>query len=100
MFGFPRLQELVAKHGGEERLLAGFLMEEIYSFVGEGWEQEDDINLLTLQRCATLLQGGTYDLRQLDRIERARRYRTPNRCLLPAPLPVAVVRQPLQTLSP
>jgi hypothetical protein len=26
-------------------------MEELYSFVGEGWEQEeDDITLLTLQR--------------------------------------------------
>jgi hypothetical protein len=27
-----------------------FLMEELYSFVGEGWEQEDDITLLTLKR--------------------------------------------------
>jgi hypothetical protein len=25
-------------------------MEELYSFVGEGWEQEDDITLLTLER--------------------------------------------------
>jgi hypothetical protein len=25
-------------------------MEELYSFVGEGWEQEDDITLLTLRR--------------------------------------------------
>jgi len=49
MFGFPRLRELVAKHG-EERSLAEFLMEELHSFVGEGWEQEDDITLLTLKR--------------------------------------------------
>jgi len=27
-----------------------FLMEELYSFVGEGWEQEDDITLVTIQR--------------------------------------------------
>jgi hypothetical protein len=27
-----------------------FLMEELYTFVGEGWEQEDDITLVTLQR--------------------------------------------------
>jgi hypothetical protein len=27
-----------------------FLMEELYSFVGEGWEQEDDITLLILKR--------------------------------------------------
>src|SRR5215208_4310161 len=49
MFGFPRLRTLVAKHG-EESSLGDFLMEELYSFVGEGWEQEDDITLLTLQR--------------------------------------------------
>jgi serine phosphatase RsbU (regulator of sigma subunit) len=51
MFGFPRLRELVAEHG-EERSLADFLLEELYSFVGEGWEQEDDITLLTLRRSA------------------------------------------------
>jgi hypothetical protein len=28
-------------------------MEKLYSFVGEGWEQEDDITLLTLERSAT-----------------------------------------------
>jgi len=54
MFGFPRLRALVAEHAEEERPLGEFLMEELYSFVGEGWEQEDDITLLTLQRCATL----------------------------------------------
>jgi len=52
MFGFPRLRALVAEHG-EERSLGAFLLEELYSFVGEGWEQEDDITLLTLQRSAT-----------------------------------------------
>jgi predicted ester cyclase len=52
MFGFPRLRELVAEHG-EEGSLGDFLLEELYSFVGEGWEQEDDITLLTLQRSAT-----------------------------------------------
>ena len=49
MFGFPRLRALVAEHG-EDRSLGDFLMEELYSFVGEGWEQEDDITLLTLRR--------------------------------------------------
>jgi serine phosphatase RsbU (regulator of sigma subunit) len=52
MFGFPRLRALVAEHGGEEGSLGAFLMEELYSFVGEGWEQEDDITLLTLRRTA------------------------------------------------
>jgi serine phosphatase RsbU (regulator of sigma subunit) len=54
MFGFPRLRALIGKHGGEERALGEFLMEELYTFVGEGWRQEDDITLLTLRRCASL----------------------------------------------
>jgi serine phosphatase RsbU (regulator of sigma subunit)/predicted ester cyclase len=53
MFGFPRLRALIAEHGDEEGSLGDFLLEELYSFRGEGWEQEDDITLLTLQRCAT-----------------------------------------------
>jgi predicted ester cyclase len=53
MFGFPRLRALVAKHA-EERSLGDFLLEELYSFVGGGWEQEDDITLLTLRRSASL----------------------------------------------
>ncbi len=53
MFGFPRLRALVAEHADGERSLGDFLMEELYSFVGEGWEQEDDITLLTLRRSPT-----------------------------------------------
>jgi serine phosphatase RsbU (regulator of sigma subunit) len=52
MFGFPRLRALIAEHG-EERSLGDFLMEELYSFVEEGWDQEDDITLLTLRRSAS-----------------------------------------------
>ena len=51
MFGFPRLRALVAEHA-EERSLGDALLEDLYSFVGEGWEQEDDITLLTLRRSA------------------------------------------------
>ena len=53
MFGFPRLRALIAEHG-EESSLGNLLLEELYSFVGEGWKQEDDITLLTLERCASL----------------------------------------------
>jgi serine phosphatase RsbU (regulator of sigma subunit) len=53
MFGFPRLRELVAEHGGEERSLEEALLEKLYAFVGESWEQEDDITLLTLERFAS-----------------------------------------------
>ena len=49
MFGFPRLRRLVAEHD-EERLLVDFLIDELSSFVGEDWEQEDDITLVTLGR--------------------------------------------------
>jgi steroid delta-isomerase-like uncharacterized protein len=53
MFGFPRLRALLAEHA-EERSLGEYLLEELYSFVGEGWEQEDDITLVTL-RCSAPL---------------------------------------------
>ena len=52
MFGFPRLRALVAERG-EEGSLGDLCLEELYSFVGESWEQEDDITLLTLKRFAS-----------------------------------------------
>src|SRR5215208_934616 len=52
MFGFSRLRTLIAEHG-EEGSLGNLLLEELYSFTGEGWEQEDDITLLTLRRSAS-----------------------------------------------
>ena len=52
MFGFPRLRALVAELG-EEGSLVDSLLEALNSFVGESWEQEDDITLLTLQCSAT-----------------------------------------------
>ena len=53
MFGFPRLRALISEHG-KERSLGEFLLEKLYSFTGEDWEQEDDITLLTLRRSASL----------------------------------------------
>jgi serine phosphatase RsbU (regulator of sigma subunit) len=54
MFGFPRLQQLLAEHGDEKASLEDALLEELSSFVGQGWEQEDDITLVTLRRSASL----------------------------------------------
>ncbi len=54
MFGTPRLSSLLVEHAEDGRHLSATLMEELYSFVGEGWEQEDDITLLTLRRSAPL----------------------------------------------
>jgi serine phosphatase RsbU (regulator of sigma subunit) len=54
MFGFPRLRALVGEDADDEELsLVDTLLEELYSFVGEDWEQEDDITLLTLERSTT-----------------------------------------------
>jgi serine phosphatase RsbU (regulator of sigma subunit) len=52
MFGTPRLRGLLSEHpmGGAD--LSATLMEELGRFTGEGWEQEDDITLLTLRRSA------------------------------------------------
>jgi len=49
MFGFPRLQKIVQNSGGGERLIEECL-NELREFVGQGWEQEDDITLVALWR--------------------------------------------------
>jgi serine phosphatase RsbU (regulator of sigma subunit) len=56
MFGSPRLQRLITEHD-EGRSLGDVLLEELYSFTGEGWEQEDDITLLTLRSSAGRLSA-------------------------------------------
>jgi serine phosphatase RsbU (regulator of sigma subunit)/anti-sigma regulatory factor (Ser/Thr protein kinase) len=52
MFGFPRLQQLVAGHPGGTTLV-DFLLKQLASFTGPDWEQEDDVTLVTLQRFAS-----------------------------------------------
>jgi hypothetical protein len=47
------VRSLGAEHAEGRVLLGEYLLEELYSFVGEGWEQEDDITLLTLRRSAS-----------------------------------------------
>jgi serine phosphatase RsbU (regulator of sigma subunit) len=49
MFGFPRLQGFVGAHPGGATMI-DFLLEELARFVGDSWEQEDDITLVTLER--------------------------------------------------
>jgi serine phosphatase RsbU (regulator of sigma subunit) len=49
MFGFPRLQGLVGAHRGGSGMIE-FLLAELARFTGDGWEQEDDITLVTLER--------------------------------------------------
>ncbi|MGE5221812.1 MAG: SpoIIE family protein phosphatase [Omnitrophica WOR_2 bacterium] len=49
MFGFPRLRDLVGTHPGGEALIE-FLLGNLGEFTGAGWEQEDDVTFLTLER--------------------------------------------------
>ena len=49
MFGFPRLQRLLAPHD-DGSSLTDYLLDRLAAFTGAGWEQEDDVTLVTLQR--------------------------------------------------
>jgi anti-sigma regulatory factor (Ser/Thr protein kinase) len=51
MFGFPRLQKLIAGHE-QGQSLNDFLLDQLAEFTGPGWEQEDDVTLVTLQHRA------------------------------------------------
>ena len=51
MFSFGRLQSLVGGHAGGASLIDHLLME-LARFTGAGWEQEDDVTMVTLQRAA------------------------------------------------
>jgi serine phosphatase RsbU (regulator of sigma subunit)/anti-sigma regulatory factor (Ser/Thr protein kinase) len=53
MFGFPRVQELVRNYSGGEGLIA-HLMQNLQTFVGKAYEQEDDITILTIERFEVL----------------------------------------------
>jgi serine phosphatase RsbU (regulator of sigma subunit)/predicted ester cyclase len=54
MFGTPRLRSILSEHPMGGTVLSATLMEELENFTGEGWEQEDDITLLTLERSPLL----------------------------------------------
>ena len=48
MFGFPRMQRLMEDYPGQPDLV-NFALETLERFTGPGWEQEDDVTLVTLQ---------------------------------------------------
>lgn len=48
MFSFPRLMSLVGQYGNTGALIE-YLLNELRTFTGIGWEQEDDVTLVTLQ---------------------------------------------------
>jgi serine phosphatase RsbU (regulator of sigma subunit)/anti-sigma regulatory factor (Ser/Thr protein kinase) len=55
MFGFPRLQALLAGYA-DGATVRDYLLEQLAAFTGAGWEQEDDVTLVTLQ-CLAKIEG-------------------------------------------
>jgi serine phosphatase RsbU (regulator of sigma subunit)/ketosteroid isomerase-like protein len=53
MFGTPRLRSLLSERFESGRGMSATLLDELERFTGEGWEQEDDVTLLTLERFPT-----------------------------------------------
>jgi len=49
MFGFPRLAKLLEEKGHGTPAI-DYMLAELAAFTGEGWEQEDDVTLVTLRR--------------------------------------------------
>ncbi len=60
MFGFPRLRRLVAESPSGERLIDRVLSE-LDRFTGPGWEQEDDITLVTISRTGVVSDDEVLD---------------------------------------
>ncbi|MGI8586134.1 MAG: ATP-binding SpoIIE family protein phosphatase [Chloroflexia bacterium] len=50
MFSFPHLKELLAERPAEGTTIIERLLSELENFTGAGWEQEDDVTLVTLER--------------------------------------------------
>ena len=46
MFGFPRLQAMMAEPTGDN--LVSFLLDRLHTFTGPQWEQEDDVTIVLL----------------------------------------------------
>jgi len=53
MFGFPRLARLLAEPCDDSPTIDA-LLGELTAFTGDGWEQEDDITLVTLRYVRSL----------------------------------------------
>jgi serine phosphatase RsbU (regulator of sigma subunit)/anti-sigma regulatory factor (Ser/Thr protein kinase) len=51
MLGFQQLRSLIEGHAGGSELIP-YLIQQLAAFTGAGWEQEDDVTLLTVQRLA------------------------------------------------
>jgi anti-sigma regulatory factor (Ser/Thr protein kinase) len=55
MYGFPRLKQFVVDHGGEGNMI-NLVVEDLALFVRPGWEQEDDVTIVMIEREAITAQ--------------------------------------------
>ena len=65
MFGFPRLQHLLASRPDSDTL-KDFLLNQLAEFTGADWEQEDDVTLVTLMRNRRSGQPGADNLVEFE----------------------------------
>ncbi len=71
MFGFNRVQELVQENQNGDGLIE-HLLKNLHDFVGEGYEQEDDITILTIERLIASPSATDHDGAQAEISEEAR----------------------------
>jgi serine phosphatase RsbU (regulator of sigma subunit)/anti-sigma regulatory factor (Ser/Thr protein kinase) len=68
LYGFPRIRALVGRTPvGDEVVRA--VLDDLDEFTGPGWEQEDDITLVSISRAAVPVEHGTDGSRQLTTFE-------------------------------
>jgi serine phosphatase RsbU (regulator of sigma subunit)/anti-sigma regulatory factor (Ser/Thr protein kinase) len=70
MFGFPRLLDLVGRTSGSTEMNET-LLSELALFTGPGWEQEDDVTLVALERVSLAAMKSTPaggDTREAERV--------------------------------
>jgi anti-sigma regulatory factor (Ser/Thr protein kinase) len=70
MFGFPRLRDMLGiapayVAGAERDTLVGYLLDQLAEFTGPGWDQEDDVTLVILERAAAQAAGAALQTAQL-----------------------------------
>ena len=56
MFGFPRMHALMEAYSAEDQLVQ-FVLDQLGEFTGSGWEQEDDVTMVTLEVLRKALVG-------------------------------------------
>jgi serine phosphatase RsbU (regulator of sigma subunit)/anti-sigma regulatory factor (Ser/Thr protein kinase) len=65
MFGFPRLHDLVEKQSCASDLIP-CLLNELSLFTGPGWEQEDDVTFVSLERLSSLAETTMWSIPGTD----------------------------------